>query len=206
VVQLLGEGQSKVLWYKKRKTSTLLGIFSILIAADTLLAAYAKTPETSSYSPSLYLAVAFMVASALWYGLWGVAAAYIGCFLGAGIMHGVPLDINSYWSLADVWQSLMPLVAFRVFTANVGLSKRRDFLIYLVFGWLLSNLAGAIWGASMQAIGGYSSWSDFPRVFTNWLTGNLIIGILVTPWLLKYITPYLREAGVLVGWFHFKDS
>ena len=37
-----------------------------------------------------YLVVAVMVVGALWFGLWGVFSAYVGCVIGAGILSGLP--------------------------------------------------------------------------------------------------------------------
>lgn len=34
----------------------------------------------------LYFAVAFMIAFALWFGGWGVIAAYVGCFIGSRML------------------------------------------------------------------------------------------------------------------------
>lgn len=50
----------------------------------------------------MYTAAAFMIAFALWFGGWGVLAAYIGCFIGTGMLMGLPVEVNLYWSLADL--------------------------------------------------------------------------------------------------------
>jgi len=170
-----------------------------LIIINTLLAAfgeihYSKAPG----GVGLYLPVAFIIAFALWFGGWGVVAAYVGCFIGTGLLGGVPVDVNLYWSLVDVWQVLIPLAAFKTFDADIGLKTKRDFLIFLIFGWLLNNVVGAGWGASMLAIGGISSWNEVSSIFTGWLISNLIVTIVITPLLLRYITPRIQKAGVLV--------
>ena len=146
----------------------------------------------------LYFSVAFMIAFALWFGGWGVIAAYLGCIIGAGMLGGMPLDVNLYWSLADVWQVLIPLAAFKAFSADVGLRTRRDFLVFLIFGWLLNNVVGAGWGASMLAIAGLASWTAVSEIFTGWLIGNLIVTIAITPLLLRGLTPRIQSAGLLV--------
>lgn len=125
-------------------------------------------------------------------------AAYVGCLIGADLLGGMPLDLNLYWSLADVWQVLRPLAAFKAFDADVGLRTRRDFLVSLIFGWLLNNLVGAGLDASMLAIGGIASWNDVSGIFTGWLIGNLIVTIAITPVLLRDLTPRIQKAGLLV--------
>ncbi|RJS78776.1 hypothetical protein CW713_09050 [Methanophagales archaeon] len=73
------------------------------------------------------------------------------------MLGGVPLNINLYWSLANLWQVLIPLIAFKRFDADIGLRTRRDFLIFLIFGWLLNNLVGASWGGKY----GRHRWARF---------------------------------------------
>ncbi|MCP8317490.1 MAG: hypothetical protein H3Z51_11640 [archaeon] len=184
---------------KQKSLYTYLIILVIVTIINSLLARFGVIARPIGLGSSgLYFSVAFMIAFALWFGAWGVIAAYIGCFIGAGMLSGMPLDVNLYWSLADVWQVLIPLVAFKIFDADVGLRTKRGFLIFLVFGWMLNNLVGAIWGASMLAIGGLASWIDVPNIFTGWFIGNLIVTIVITPLLLRYITPYIQKSGLCV--------
>ena len=149
-------------------------------------------------SSGLYFSVAFRLVFALWFGGWGVLAAYTGCYLGAGMLSGMPFDSNLYWSLADVWQVLIPLAAFKAFDANVGLRTKRDLSVFLGFGWLLNNLAVAAWGASTLALGGLAAWHDVPGIFSGWLGGNLVVTMAITPILLRYGTGYLRARKLLV--------
>ncbi|HMK15852.1 MAG TPA: hypothetical protein VK450_02910 [Methanomicrobiales archaeon] len=176
-----------------------IAIFIGIVIADTLLAAFGEisTPVAPGVS-AFYIAVAFMIAFALWFGGWGVLAAYIGCVLGAGVTGGIPPVVNLYWSLADVWQVLIPLAAFRAFQAGIGLRAGRDLGIFLAFGWFLNNLAGAAWGSVTLAIGGVLPWSEVPASFANWFTGNLVVTLVITPALLLLLTSRIRKAGLLV--------
>ncbi len=106
--------------------------------------------------------------------------------------------MNLYWSLADVWQVLTPLVAFRTFKADVVLSTHLDLMVFLAFGWLLNNVVGAAWGASMLAVGGVTLREGVPSIFTGWFVGNLIVTIAITPLSLRYGTRYLHARGLLV--------
>jgi|SRR5665811_1436796 len=129
-------------------------ILIILIILNSLLSRFAIiTWQIAPGVAGLYFAVAFMIAFTLWFGVWGAIAAYIGCFIGAGMTGGLPPGVNVYWSLADLWQVLIPLIAFKTLGADVGLKTKRDFLIFLIFGLVLNNLAGAGWGAITFAAG-----------------------------------------------------
>ncbi len=93
---------------------------------------------------------------------------------------------------------LIPLAAFKAFNADVGLRTKRDFSVFIGFGWLLNNLAGAAWGASTLGLGGLASWSEVPSIFTGWLIGNLIVTAAIAPLLLRYGTPWIEEHELLV--------
>jgi hypothetical protein len=176
--------------------------FIVILAAttiiDSVLARYAYVTWPSAPGVSaLYFAVAFMIPFALWFGAWGTIAAYLGCLIGAGI-GTVPFGVNLYWSLADLWQVLIPLLAFKRFHADINLKTKRDWLVYLVFGCLLNNLAGAVWGSVMMGVGGVSAWSEVPRTLGLWLAGNIIVTIVITTLLLRFATPYIEKWNLRV--------
>ncbi len=142
---------------------------------------------------TFYFAVAFMVPFALWFGALGGVAAYVGCVIGSGIPAGLPWQVNLYWSLADLWQVLIPLLAFKILKADIGLRSKRDFGVFLLFGVVLNNLAGAAWGSVMFVLSGQFAYADFSGLFSNWFLGNMLVTVLIAPLLLRYITPALKK-------------
>jgi hypothetical protein len=175
---------------------TYLLILIVITIINSLLSRFAIISwQIAPGVAGLYFAVAFMIAFTLWFGVWGAIAAYIGCFIGAGMTGGLLPGVNVYWSLADLWQVLIPLIAFRTSGADVGLKTKRDFLIFLIFGLVLNNLAGAGWGAITFAAGGISWRQD---IFVSWFITNLIVTIVITPLLLIYLTPRIKRWGVYV--------
>jgi len=178
-------------------------ILVVVAIINALLSHFAAVAWPSAPGiAALYFAVAFMIPFTLWFGAWGAIAAYAGCVIGVGLFT-MPLSVNLYWSLADLWQVLIPLVAFRRFHADVGLKTGRDFLIFLIFGWLLNNLAGAVWGSTMLSLGGISTWNSVPTTLVVWFAGNLIVTVVITTALLKYVTPYIAKPGLLVKEYWF---
>jgi len=178
-------------------------ILVVVAIINALLSHFAAVAWPSAPGiAALYFAVAFMIPFTLWFGAWGAIAAYAGCVIGVGLFT-MPLSVNLYWSLADLWQVLIPLVAFRRFHADVGLKTGRDFLIFLIFGWLLNNLAGAVWGSTMLSVGGISTWNSVPNTLVVWFAGNLIVTVVITTALLKYVTPYIAKPGLLVKEYWF---
>ena len=195
---------------KERNQSGIYIFLIIVVMAaiiNALLSRFAVVTFPSAPGVSaLYFAAAFMITFTLWFGIWGAIAAYLGCFIGAGLAD-LPVMVNLYWSVADFWVVLIPLIAFRKYQANVGLRTKRDFLVFYIFGWLLASLAGAIWGSIMLAVGGIISWSDVLNTFITWFIGDLIVTVAITPLLLRYFTGYIVRWGLDVkGYWNFGHS
>ena len=174
-------------------------ILLILIIVNTLLARFAII--TGAIGPGVakfYFAVPFMIVFTLWFGAWGAVAAYLGCFIGAGMLGAMPFNVNLYWSLADVWQVVVPLLAFRELRANVGLKTRKDLIVFLLFGWVLNNLVGAGWGSISLAIGELASWRDVPVLFASWFSTNLLVTLVIAPLTLRYATPFILKSGLYI--------
>jgi hypothetical protein len=176
-----------------------LVIFGLLTVINALLVRYGELFKPGEFGlPGLYLAVGFMIAFGLWFGLWGAFAAFSGYLLGAFVPADVPTAVLLFIGLADFVQVLLPVVAFRLFAADPGLSTRRDLLVYLAFGWFLNNLVGALLGAGSLLLFGIIQPDLFLASFSGWLVGNLIVTLVVTTVLLKLGTPFVRRRGIMV--------
>jgi hypothetical protein len=174
-------------------------LFILLVCVDTLAAKFAVfsfgiAPGVSS----IYVVVAVMIVCSLWFGMWGALAAYAGCYIGAGIPGGIPAGINLVWSLADFWQVIIPLVAFRTLKVEASPTGVKDVLVLLIFGVLLNNMAGAFWGSMTLALGGVISWNDVIPVFYGWLSGNVVSCLVLVPALLYFVTPVIRNHDLLI--------
>ncbi|WMW22836.1 MASE1 domain-containing protein [Methanolobus mangrovi] len=176
--------------------SRYLNILLFLALVNSLLSRFAVINSPISPAPgvsSMYFAVAFMIVFALWYGIWGAFSAYLGCMIGAGILADVPFSLNVAWSLADLWQVLIPLAAFAYFKVNIRMRTKRDMTIFVLFACVLNNLVGALWGSLMLVTNGVIQWTEFFVTFEGWFIGNLIATLVIVPLLLRYITPYVQQ-------------
>jgi len=172
-----------------------------LIIINTLLARFAVLALPFAGAPGvsgLYIAVAFMILFALWFGGYGAIAAYAGCFIGAGVLSGIPVQVNWYWSLAGLWQVLIPLVAFRMLNADLALSKRRDILIFVIFGVLVNNAFGTLWGTVTLAVGNMIAWAEVTPAFVAWCIGNIVVTAVIVPLALFYGTPRIQKTKIFV--------
>ncbi|WP_366931353.1 MASE1 domain-containing protein [Methanolobus sp.] len=176
--------------------SRYVNIFLFLILTNSLLSRFAVVNSPISPAPgvsSMYFAVAFMIAFAMWYGIWGAFSAYLGCMIGAGILADMPFSLNLAWSLADLWQVIIPLAAFAFFKVNIRMRTKRDIAIFVVFACILNNLVGALWGSMMLVTNGVIQWTEFLVTFQGWFLGNFVTTLLIVPFLLRYITPYIQQ-------------
>lgn len=185
---------------QQRPTYSFLILVIGLIIINTILARVAVliSPTGTSGVSWGYFAIAFMIVFTLWFGAYGAIAAYVGGFLGAGVLSGISPQVSLYWSLASLWQVLIPLVAFRVFEADVGIENRRDLFHLILFGVILNNVIGAAWGSITMAVGNVIEFSQIMSVFIPWLLGNMIITMIIVLPVLHYCTPRVRKSKVFV--------
>jgi len=176
----------------------------LLTLVDALIAKFMVfiSPTSTGVSP-LYLSVAFMIVFTLWFGVGGVFAAYWGCFIGAGLLSGVPAGVSLYWSIADLLQVLIPLAAFSLLHAEVSLKTKRDAVIFLIFGCFINNAVGALWGSGTLYLSGLISGGTLPITALNWFFGNLLVSLLIAPLLLHLLTPSIRSSELYTGGFWF---
>lgn len=174
-------------------------LFFLLTCINALVAKFMvfSFPVAPGVS-ALYLVVCCMILFALWFGLWGSFAAYAGCFIGAGILSGIPVDVSLLWSFADFLEAFIPLLAFRILKADPSLISWRDVSILLIFGIVLNNCIGAAWGSVTLAISGLITWNELSSTFFGWLISNLIVCLILIPPVLYLVTPRLSKHELFI--------
>jgi integral membrane sensor domain MASE1 len=181
---------------RKKKVPKYLyaALFFLLVCVNALIAKFVVF--SFNFAPGtayLYVSIAFMIVFALWFGMYGAVAAYAGCFIGAGLLSGLPLDLNIVWSLTDFWEALIPLVAFRALGCDPALRNRRDVIVLLVFGVIVNNIVGAVWGPVILALGGQIVWDSVFLVGSIWFLGNFILCLCLVPFILLFFTPLVEN-------------
>ena len=177
----------------------------ILILVNTVLAyvSSAFLPANAAGISYLFPAVAFMILFALWFGGYGVFAAYVGTLV-AGVLVNENLAQNPQiavlWAVAGLMQALIPLVAARSFQVDLTLENRRDITIIVLFGVIINNLIGAAWGAWSL---GLLTPETMGSVFSAWFIGNIIVCLVIVLPCLKFLTPRIQASRVFVKnyWF-----
>jgi integral membrane sensor domain MASE1 len=175
----------------------------VLILVDTALAYISVKfiPASAGGVSLFYIAVAFMILFALWFGIYGVIAAYFGTLLGAGILATESLsqhpEVAVIWAAAGFLQVLIPLAAVRTLDVDLAMENTRDWTIILLFAVLINNLVGAAWGAfTLSLLPGLTV--NIASVFSTWLIGNIIVTILIVPLALRLGTEKVRRSKLFV--------
>lgn len=110
---------------------------------------------------------------------------------------GISVPISMLYIPANFAQGMIPAWAFRRFKADPALRTRRDYLIWTVWGVLIANLVGSLWGSAMlafviQAIPP-SAWFF---TWLGWFIGNSIPSWILGVILLKSLSPLVVRTRV----------
>jgi integral membrane sensor domain MASE1 len=176
-----------------------IAFFFFLICVNSLVGkfvvfSFQEAPGVSYY----YIAAALMIVFTLWFGMWGALAAYFGCFIGANLLSNIPPSVGLYMSFSDFWQVIIPFLACRYFNVDLSLQTRRDFFVILVFGVVINNFVGALWGSVSLAIGHVIAFSDISSSFYAWFIGNVVVCIIFVPLILRILTTRVKEHELFV--------
>ena len=118
-------------------------IVNTLLAWGSVLLSHLVSPSLPKGFAIVYVAAAFMLLFTLWFGMYGAISAYVGGFIGSGLLSGMPLTVALYFSLANLWMVLIPLFTFRYFKVNVGMESGRDLFHLLLFGTIINTIVSA---------------------------------------------------------------
>jgi len=127
-----------VTWEHLVVTALATGAAALLAIYTVIGAPVAPFPGVSG----LYLAAAIYVPLSLWLGLWGCITGYFSSVIFGFLANLFVPHVVLIWSLADFIKGLIPLLAFRLFKANVdiGADLKRKNELYILLGVLVVNL------------------------------------------------------------------
>jgi len=138
----------------------------------------------------------------VWFGAWGVIAGMFFPFISNAMSGSAPIPVSAAYLPANFLQAFLAAAAFRWFKADPRLNSARDWTIWVVFGVLLANLAGAFWGTYVLVwFGLITSGAQFTALL-GWLIGNTIPSLIFGSILLKYVSPMvMRSKAFVKSWW-----
>lgn len=174
-------------------TAVMAGVLTIMVVFSAI------TTTVVPGVAALYPATALEVVFGIWFGAWGVLAAYLGLVIGGIYAGWYPIPLALALGFADAGAAFIPALAFRLFKANAALKSTKDWVVYIVFGVVLSSVIPSLYGNSVSyAVGWIPSWEAFWVATVSWNIGNyIVVAVIGTP-LLRLVTEYVKRSGLFV--------
>ncbi|GCE45693.1 hypothetical protein EI42_03613 [Thermosporothrix hazakensis] len=154
---------------------------------------------------SVFLAIGFGIPFAIWFGGWAFVIAYIGNFLGAGLLVGQALPTAAWFGTVDLVQLGLPMILYRLLAPRLGLSSIgkdvftiKGFIFFLVCAVLLPNILGAFYGNFILVQTGVAAPNTFYVGVFGWILTNCIITAVLGSILLATLGPVVERFGLTV--------
>ena len=96
---------------------------------------------------------------------------------------------------------LIPIGVFRTFTEDLTFETRRDWAIFLLFGVVINNSAGATWGAVTLNYGNVIKTDEVAGFFSAWHIGNILVIILIVTLACQYLTLKIPKSKLFIKYY-----
>ncbi|MGD2144773.1 MAG: hypothetical protein PVF54_09880 [Anaerolineae bacterium] len=142
---------------------------------------------------------AVQVIGGIWFGWWGGIAAFLFPLISNLLSGSAPLAVSlSYLPSNMLFQPMLGAWAFRFFKADPRLRGTRDWIIWIVFGVLLANLGGAVWGTLILLWFGLITKAAYWVTVGGWFIGNSIPSIILGSVILYFVSPLVVRTQAFV--------
>jgi hypothetical protein len=154
---------------------------------------------------AIFLAIGFGIPFAIWFGGWGFVIAYIGNFVGAGLLSNLPLPIALWFGTVDLIQLGLPMILYRTlaprFRVN-GIGKDvytvRGFIFFVLCAVLPNNILGGLYGNFILVTTGINPPKVFLLGWLVWSVSNVVITLVIGSVLLKTLGPVVERFGLTI--------
>jgi len=154
---------------------------------------------------TIFIAIGFGLPFALWFGGWAFVIAYIGNFIGAGLLSGIPVLVAIPFGAADFIQLCIPMLLYRFFAYRFGVSPVgkdvftvRGFIFFLICAVLPNNIIGGLYGNLVLLLTGQEPGNAFVLGWATWSGVNIIIVLIIGSILLSTLTPIVERFGLTI--------
>jgi hypothetical protein len=154
---------------------------------------------------AIFLAIGFGIPFAIWFGGWAFVIAYIGNFVGAGLLTGTPLLVALPFGTVDLLQLGLPMILYRTLAPRFGLSAigkdvftLKGFIFFLVCAVLPNNILGGLYGNLILFWGGLNPSNAVLPGWLAWSLSNVIVTIVIGSILLRALGPVVERFGLTV--------
>jgi hypothetical protein len=156
---------------------------------------------------TVFFAIGFGVPFAIWFGDWAFVIAYIGNFVGAGLLATppLPLPIALWFGTVDLIQLGVPMLLYRTLAPRFGLSPIgkdvytvRGFIFFVLCAVLPNNIIGGLYGNFILVQTGVAPANAFLPGWFAWSLSNIVITLIIGSILLSRLGPVIERFGLTV--------
>ena len=203
-------------------STTRYVLYAIQIVAIVFLSWLSVAVIPGSYAgiSFFYFVYPFLLVFSMWWGIWGMLGAYLGCAIGAGILvPGTgPLSTCLLYAISDF---IPPFVAFLVYrgflaqrgydpmwrdltdkeVAGVKTNRAGAWIWFVLINVVLLNVVSGFVGVGILWKMGSVATNAFWIGIAGWFLGDAVAMIIITPILVKGLTSLVERQGLMNhGW------
>ncbi|GHO59463.1 MULTISPECIES: hypothetical protein [Ktedonobacter] len=156
---------------------------------------------------ALFIAIGFGIPFALWFGGWAFVIAYLGNFLGAGLLspQPLPLPVALWFGTVDLIQLGLPMILYRLLAPRFGVSSIgkdvltvRGFIFFVLCAVLPNNILGGLYGNFILVATGTAPANTLLPGWLVWSLSNIVVTIIIGPILLRALGPVVERSGLTI--------
>jgi hypothetical protein len=156
---------------------------------------------------AIFLAIGFGIPFAIWFGGWAFVIAFLGNFIGAGLLSNPPLPANIalWFGTTDLIQLGLPMLLYRLLARRFGISPIgkdvftvRGFIFFIICAVLPNNIIGGLYGNFVLVQTGILPGNAFFSAWFVWSLSNVVITLIIGSVLLKFLGPVVERFGLTV--------
>lgn len=154
---------------------------------------------------AIFLAIGFGIPFAIWFGGWGFVIAYLGNFIGAGLLSAIPLPIALWFGTVDLIQLGVPVLLYRTLAKRFGVNPigkdvytPKGFLFFVLCAVLPNNIIGGLYGNFILVQTGFNPPNTFLLGWFGWSLSNVVVTLIIGSLLLRFLGPVVERFGLTV--------
>ncbi|MEM4092732.1 MAG: hypothetical protein QW837_06785 [Conexivisphaerales archaeon] len=205
-----------------QKVSTTRYVLYITQIAVVIVLSYLSVvllgPLSYSGISLFYFVTPFFIMFTMWWGIWGILGAYIGCVIGAGLMVGLGVVPSLLYSVADLLTALPVFLIYRGILSRRGIdplfrdlvnrevegvkTKRHEaWFWFILIPTVLVNVLGAQVGVGIEYWLGLIPPSLYWYWWWGWVASGVFPMLIFTPILVKGLSEIIIRSNLVnEGW------
>lgn len=173
----------------------LLGVIAGLVALLDFIGVITFPVGFFGVSSAFYIGAAFFTAFAIWFGLYGLLAIYIGLLIGA-IIAGTFTIFAFVLALGNVFGAAIPMIVFKKGNLNIELKNTKDYIGYFISSTFGQSIVSGFWTIYGFSIFGIIPSETIGVALSGWVFGDIVVSLIIGIPLLKLVSPVIKRTSL----------